>query len=173
MANQTNFGNLAAKTLQLNGTSLTVTAAELNKNAGVTAGVASASKAAVLGANKELAGQARPVLIKNDNATILAADSGAIVIITAADKVMSLPATAPGAWYTFVLAAAGLSVGTGLAISPVAADKIMGNGFTSADNKDALLAGSGDREGDSITIVADGVDGWYIVSHEGAWTREA
>lgn len=107
------------------------------------------------------------------NLTLTAADSGSLITVTAADKVMTLPSTVKGLEFTFSLAAAGLSAGTGLSISPAAADKIMGNGFTAADNKDAVLAGSGDRDGDSITLVGDGVDGWYIVAHEGTWTREA
>lgn len=113
------------------------------------------------------------VITKAANATLTVAESGKIILVTAADLVLSLPATAAGLKYTFILAAAGLSASTGLSISPVAADKIMGNGFTSADNKDAILAGSGDREGDSITLVADGSDGWYIERVLGTWTREA
>ena len=154
------------------GTAVTATAAELNTVAGVTAGAASASKAVVLDSNKAVSGVACPVLSKSANYPVTAADSGSLIMVTAADKVMTLPATVVGLWYRFVLTAAGLSTGTGLSISPNASDKIMGNGFTSADDKDAILAGSGDREGDSITLVGDGVDGWFIVAHEGTWTRE-
>lgn len=159
--------------LKLAGTALTPTAAELNVLAGAVAGTASASKAAVLGANAELAGLRRPILTKSANYTLTTADSWSVVVVTGADKIMTLPATVAGLWYTFVLASAGLSAGTGLQISPQAADKIMGNGFTSADNKDAILSGSGDREGDMITLVGDGVDGWYIMDVVGTWTREA
>jgi hypothetical protein len=105
--------------------------------------------------------------------TCTTADSGKIFLAGAADLVFTLPSTAAGLTFTFVLAAAGLSTGTGLSISPAAADKIMGNGFTSADDKDAVLAGSGDREGDAITIVGDGADGWYITSVTGTWSRQA
>ena len=112
------------------------------------------------------------ILTKSADYTVTAEDSNSIIIVTGVDKVMTLPATAEGLKYTFVLAAAGLSVGTGLQISPAAADKIMGNGFTSADDKDAILAGSGDREGDSITIIGDGSLGWYIVGVVGTWTRQ-
>ena len=47
-------GRLIAATLTLGGTLVTATAAELNKLAGVTPGTATASKAAVLGTNKNL-----------------------------------------------------------------------------------------------------------------------
>lgn len=169
----TNFDTIVAVAVQIGQTALSATAAELNKLAGVTAGTASASKAVVLDANKSVSGQARPLLTKSANYSLLAADSGSVILVTGADKVLTLPATVVGLEYTFVLASAGLSAGTGLSISPAAADKIMGNGFTSADNKDAILAGSGDREGDSITLVGDGVDGYYIVAVTGTWTREA
>ena len=114
-----------------------------------------------------------PVLTKSADYTLTATDSGALVIVTGVDKVLTLPATVAGLVYTIVLAAAGLSAGTGLSISPNASDKIIGNGFTAADDKDAILAGSGDRAGDAITLVGDGVDGWYITSLTGTWTRQA
>lgn len=113
------------------------------------------------------------VLTKSADYTLTAADNGGTVVVTGVDKVISLPATAAGLWYRIVLAAAGLSAGTGLSVSPVAADQIIGNGFTPADNKDAILAGAGDRAGDSITLVADGDLGWYVVAVTGTWTREA
>lgn len=173
----TNVDTLAAaveaSSLKLGGTAITATAAELNTVAGVTAGAAAASKAVVLDANKAVAGITRKVLTKNADYAVTAADSRAVIVVTGVDKVMTLPATVAGLEYTFVLAAAGLSAGTGLQIAPNAADKIMGNGFTSADNKAAVLAGSGDREGDSITLIGDGVDGWYIVGVTGTWTRAA
>lgn len=152
---------------------VTATTSEINTLAGVTAGTVAASKALVADANRQLTGLRRPVLTKSADYTVTVGDSGAVIVVTGVDKTMTLPATAAGLWYTFVLAAAGLSAGTGLSISPNAADKIMGNGFTSADDKDAVLAGSGDREGDSLTLVADGADGWLIVGVTGTWTRQA
>lgn len=144
---------LSGGTLKLAGTAITATAAQIN---------AAAAGSPVVG-----------VATKSADYSLLAADSGKLIVVTGADKVLTLPATAAGLYYRVTLAAAGLSAGTGLQIAPQAADKIMGNGFTSADNKAAVLAGSGDREGDSITLVADGVDGWYIASVTGTWTRAA
>lgn len=114
-----------------------------------------------------------PVVDIAGNVTLTALQSGSLFRVTAANAVVTLPATAAGLRYSFVLAAAGLSAAAGLALSPAAADKIMGNGFTAADNKDAILAGASDREGDAITLVGDGVDGWYIESLTGTWAREA
>lgn len=118
-------------------------------------------------------GLAFPFLTKGANFSCPREESGSTYMVTAANLVASLPATEKGLIFTFVLAAAGLSAGTGLGVSPVALDKMMGNGFTSLDNKDAQLPGASDREGDSITVEGDGVDGWYITSVVGTWTREA
>jgi len=104
--------------------------------------------------------------------TVKASDSGYLLIVSAADLVLTLPATAKGYLFRFVLAAAGLSAGTGLSISPATVDKFIGNGFTPLDNKDAILAGSGDRAGDYLQVEGDGVDGYYITGVIGTWTRE-
>jgi len=154
------------------GTAITSTADDLNTLASVTAGTAAASKAVVLDANKQVSGVRCPVLSKSANYTVTAADSGSVILVTAADKVMTLPSTAAGLAYTFVITAAGLATVTGLSISPAAVDKIMGNGFTSADNKKAINTAATDAEGNSISIVGDGVDGWYITSVTGTWARE-
>lgn len=106
------------------------------------------------------------------SAAVAAKDSGKVFIIGAADLVATLPSTAAGLRYTFIVSAAALSTGTGFSVSPAAADKIMGNGFTSADNKDAINSGGGDREGDLIEVTGDGADGWYITRLLGTWARE-
>lgn len=116
----------------------------------------------------------RRCLIKFISATytVKASDSGNLLIVTAADLVITLPATVKGYIFNFSLAAAGLSAGTGLSISPAAVDQFIGNGFTPADNKDAILAGSGDRAGDFLQVTADGSLGYYITGVIGTWTRE-
>lgn len=115
----------------------------------------------------------RNVIAKSADFNVAAAESGCVYEIGAADKVATLPATAPGLHYRFVVTAAALSAGTGFSVSPAAVDKLMGNGFTSADNKDAILAGSGDREGDMIEVTADDAGlGWYITAVIDTWTRE-
>jgi hypothetical protein len=106
------------------------------------------------------------IVAKTANFTLTAADSGKIFSIGTADIVATLPATSNGLRYTFVIAAAGLSASTGFSVSPVAADKIMGNGFTSADDQDAICTGATDREGD-LSL------GWYITRVIGTWARQA
>ena len=102
--------------------------------------------------------------------TCTAEDSGKIFVAEAVDLVFTLPATVRGLTYTFVVST--LSTTTGLSVSPNANDKIMGNGFTSADNKDAINTAATDREGDLITVVGDGDLGWYITQVIGTWARE-
>ena len=114
------------------------------------------------------------VIAKTADFTADAAESGCIYEIGGVDKVATLPATSPGVVFRFQIAAAGLSASTGFKLSPNSNDKLMGNGFTSADNKDAILAGSGDREGDYIEVTGDaGGAGWFITDISGTWTREA
>ena len=150
----------------------TISETDIAKIDGITNGTAAASKAVVLGTDLAVVGQCVKVVTKTTNYPVVAADSSVTFLAGAADLVFTLPSTVIGLRYRFVLAAAGLSTGTGLSISPAAADKIMGNGFTSADDKDAILAGSGDREGDWIEVTGDGSAGWYITGISGTWTRE-
>lgn len=112
-------------------------------------------------------------LIKTANHSIRPEENSATFVAAAPDLVLLLPPTEAGYVFTFALGPAGLSAGTGLSIRPRPIDRILGNGFTSLDAKDAVLAGASDREGDSLTLVGDGVDGWYITAVVGTWTRQA
>lgn len=112
----------------------------------------------------------RPVQSKAAAYTVLPSESGTVFIATAADVEFTLPATSEGLWYTFVFKVP--SAGVGGQVSPDANDKIMGNGFTAADNKAAINSGATDRQGDCITLVGDGLDGWFITSLMGTWARE-
>lgn len=103
--------------------------------------------------------------------TLTREDNGKTFVTGAADLVVSLPATEPGLRFTFVTST--LSATTGLSISPVAADKIVAKGITPADNKDLINSAASDAIGDTVTLVSDGVDGWYAVSLLGTWAREA
>ena len=105
--------------------------------------------------------------------TLTAAQS-AQKFVGAVDAVFTLPAAAAatkGVWYEFETGA--LSAGTGLAISPAAADHIRGNGLTSVDDKDLINSGVTDRLGDSVRLYCDGVDGYIIESIIGVWAKEA
>lgn len=104
---------------------------------------------------------------------LTAAQSGQ-KFVGAVDAVFTLPAAAAatkGVWYEFECGA--LSTGTGLSISPAAADHIRGNGLTAVDNKDLINTGATDALGDMIRLYCDGVDGWVIEAVIGTWAKEA
>jgi hypothetical protein len=112
------------------------------------------------------------------NKTLVAADSGKTFLIGTDALVITLPATALGLKYTFVNSgAAGNNI---ITVSPNASDKIMGT-FTLAasvvtlagtDNKDIINTKSSSTRGDRVTLVGDGVDGWYISDAAGIWASE-
>jgi hypothetical protein len=111
------------------------------------------------------------VLTKTADYTVTEADNGAVILADAVDLTITLPATRAGFRVTVIVATA--SATTGLSISPAAADQIIGNGFTPADDKDAVNTAATDAVGDLMTLVGDGADGWYIENIIGTWAREA
>lgn len=105
------------------------------------------------------------------NKTLDEGDNGVVQVVTA-DATITLPSTVAGYSYTIVNGGQGSTDGTiAINVSPAALDKIMGNGFTSADNKDAINTNG--NYGDSITLVGDGANGWVVREVVGTWTREA
>jgi hypothetical protein len=110
-------------------------------------------------------------LTKTAAYTVLAADTGKIIFANAVDLVFTLPATQKGLVYTFIVQT--VSATTGLSISPNASDQIIGNGFTAADDKDAINTAATDVKGDLIQVWGDGNLGWYITNVVGTWAREA
>lgn len=152
---------------------LTATAAELNALDITAVGTAQASKAVVLDANLQVAGQRLTVNLAAATQTLTAAQSGTM-FVGAVDAVFTLPAAAAGTkgvWYIISCGAA--SSGTGLSISPNASDNIRGAGLSATDNKDLINTGATDVIGDSATIVCDGADGWIITALSGTWAKEA
>lgn len=107
---------------------------------------------------------------------LTAAQSGQ-KFVGAVDAVFTLPAAAAatkGVTYEFECGA--LSTGTGLSISPAAADAIAGNGLTAVLDKDLINTGATDRIGDMVRIYCSGVAGagaWIIEAIIGAFAKEA
>ena len=104
---------------------------------------------------------------------LTAAQSGQ-KFVGAVDAVFTLPAASAGTkgvWYEFECGA--LSSGTGLSVSPAAADHIRGNGLTSVDDKDLINSGASDRLGDMVRLYCDGIHGWVIEAVVGTWAKEA
>jgi hypothetical protein len=122
-------------------------------------------------------GTKRPIAVSNveivdASKTATTAASGTTYIADSTTSVViTLPATVAGLRYTLVVGQ--LTTSGGHAFSPAAADKIIGNGFTPADDKDAICTAATDVVGDKITLVGDGSLGWYVESVVGTWARES
>lgn len=100
------------------------------------------------------------------------ADHGKIFIANSATSVnLELPATKAGIVYTLVVGELTTSEGHGF--DPISVDKIIGNGVTPADGTIIQCTAATDRLGDSLTIVGDGVDGWYIIGVTGTWALDS
>ena len=113
------------------------------------------------------------------NKTISLDDSGSIFLVGTDALTISLPATQKGATFTFINS--GADGNNTITLSPVADDAIIGTIANAA--ADSVASGVADKDivntkatankGDRITIVGDGVDGWYIVEGVGIWASEA
>lgn len=98
--------------------------------------------------------------------TLDAADSGVVQNVTATATV-TLPATAVG--YSFIIRVGAPDIT--VSVSPAAADQIIGNGFTAADNKDLVLTNQ--EVGAFVRLFGDGASGYYVAEVSGVATREA
>lgn len=107
------------------------------------------------------------------NKTLDAGDSGVVQNVTATATV-TLPAIAAGTSNVTAIVRVGAE-GITVTVSPNSADKIVGNGFTAADDKDAIatsqpagsyivLKGTNEATTDSA---------WTVERVLGTWTREA
>lgn len=111
------------------------------------------------------------VTLAGGSKTLDAQDVGKVMNVTVghATNVVTLPATAAGLQFVVRCGATGQRV----AVSPNAADKIMGADLAGADDKDRILAAADSVAGDYVHLVADAVNGWYIAAERGAWTAES
>lgn len=100
------------------------------------------------------------------NKTLDEGDSGVVQNVTASATV-TLPST--GANFAFIIRVGKPDLT--VAVSPAAADKIMGNGFTSADNKDLVFTNQ--EVGSYVKLIYGGTDGWVVSEISGTATREA
>jgi hypothetical protein len=105
------------------------------------------------------------------NLTLTAKDDGAIVFFNdATSRIVSLPATAKGLTFLFVIGT--VTAGAGHKIDPAAADKITGNGLALADGVAIECDGATDRAGDILELTGDGNDGWIVTRVIGTWSSE-
>ena len=106
---------------------------------------------------------------------LTAQDAGILNNMNAAASVIAtlpLAASCPGASFKFYVAQLPSS-GAGVAVSPAAADMIIGNGFTGAADKDAVCVVASDRVGDYIEVTSLGGTTYLITGINGTWSREA
>lgn len=117
--------------------------------------------------NKVLEG----VTLASASKTLDAQDVGKVMNVTVghATNVVTLPATAAGLEFVIRCGTSGERV----AVSPAAADKIMGADLAGVDDKDRILAAADAVAGDYLHLVADGVNGWFVVAERGKWTAES
>lgn len=106
-------------------------------------------------------------------------DSGTVFLIATDALVITLPATKKGVIYHFVNSGAdGNNI---ITISPNANDAIFGTVPNAAADsvsggvvdKDIINTQATANKGDRLTLVGDGLDGWYIVGGVGIWASEA
>ncbi len=103
---------------------------------------------------------------KTTEATLTIDETGFIFGNKATALTLTLPATVVGYSYTIV----NINGGGVINVSPNASDYIGGAGLTKVDNKDLIIPAV---VGAYATIIADGVNGWYIASASGTLTKEA
>jgi hypothetical protein len=121
--------------------------------------------------------EARGFETKDANYTITSKDAGKTFVHAhaSASVIATLPKAATsnkGMRLAFIVNSLP-SAGTGHAVSPNAADKFVGNGYTPAVDKDAVCIVASDRLGDRLEVESNGVDTWFITGVIGTWNREA
>jgi len=113
------------------------------------------------------------VLTKTGDYTATAADSGLVLNFTAS-ATLTLPAIAAGTSNVTVIARVG-NEGITLNVSPNSADKIVGNGFTAADDKNLVFTTQ--PAGSYVVLVgtneATTDSAWTVQRILGTATREA
>jgi len=113
----------------------------------------------------------------SSGAKVLDANDSGKVFLLDTDGTYTLPATVAGLDYTFVNIGADTAVG--LTISPAAADAIHGVitlaativTLSGSDDGDIINTKASASTGDSIRLIGDGVEGWYVVSSTGIWAN--
>jgi len=113
--------------------------------------------------------------VKTTSTTLTGSDCGSVIAVATDAIATKLPPTIANCKLTFVnTGAAGNNI---LTINPDDADQIFGT-VTLAATVVAIVGAAGDSvantkatsiRGDSMTLIGDGVDGWYIAASTGIW----
>jgi len=111
---------------------------------------------------------------KTASYTVTASDCGNIITATTGTLTFTLPATVANCKLTFINAVGGAGA---LKIDPNDADQIFG-GCTLAASVVSIAGAAGDSitnttgtavKGDTVTLIGDGTDGWFIQGCQGIW----
>jgi len=104
--------------------------------------------------------------------TVVKADNNTIYLCNAVDLKITLPdVTTVDAGFRVTAICKAVSATTGVQLSPAATDAI--HYITSVDDKDVINTAATDVEGDMITLVSDGSEGWWVLAVKGTWAKEA
>lgn len=106
------------------------------------------------------------------NKTCDAQDTGKMFFVDTDAVVVTLPSIADGLGGIKIVNIAGFGV-AGVAISPAAADMILGPDITGADNKDLINTKATAKRGDFVVIDLGDADGYVATQVVGTWAREA
>jgi len=109
--------------------------------------------------------------LETDDKTVDIQDVGKAVVTATDAKTVTLPATDVGLSITVINV--GQDGDCKVSISPNANDKIMGPDLAGVDNKDLINTKATARCMDRVTLLADGVDGWFVQEMRGTWAAEA
>ncbi len=104
---------------------------------------------------------------KSATYTLTAADSGRVTYVDTDAFTLTLPATVVG--YTYTIVNAGLDGAVLVTLSPNVNDKIVGGGLTGSNDGDLTNTKITAKRGDYVTLIADGVNGWFIQALRGTW----
>lgn len=110
---------------------------------------------------------------KSANYTVTAADSGLVINVTATCTI-TLPAVAAGTSSVKPIIRVG-KYGITVTVSPNSADKIVGNGFTAADDKDLIFTNQPAGSFVELLAVNEATtdSAWTVQRIRGTATREA
>jgi hypothetical protein len=123
------------------------------------------------------AGAAKSYALDTDNVVLAAADCGEVHAIATDAKTYTLPATIAGCQFTLINA--GAAANNIIEIVPNAADQVFGTVTLAASvvviagaaGEHVLNTKASSQRGDSLTLIGDGADGWYILSSTGIWAE--
>lgn len=107
------------------------------------------------------------VCIVNYDKKLTPDESGVVQQVIVDSVRITLPATKPGLTYTIVNG--GYDHMVEIEIKPLSTDKIVGGGLRLFDGDMLVNTKATASQGNYVTLVGDGLNGWYIADIVGVW----